>query len=472
MQNYIRAKAAHQFYRDVFTRELELGNTGNIPLRIIDSVIKEFNCDVLFVARELSLYDSGLPPDSDNALKQLLVTIAQANFIFDEKWGGYQKKLPNEYVSGIRDSLVGILKLNPNIEYLVIAIQILFRIGDVDSSVALINNNFSALKNSPAAFRILLMICIIEEDYELALPLVREMTSSQHLIGEDLMTLLMVVCAIYKLGGYPDSYINFSSLLDNKIFSAPDDNYDWIIRKNHQNKKTTIIIACDVKYYYEHTIPALYSIYETNKENFNVHVHVYNIDEETSADIKRKNEQLPELNISCTSESFSTPSGMIIQYTLRRFVFADYALNALDTPVLLLDADCLLRKDWLSSIHVEEFDLILTTTENAPFWENVSAGFVYLGGGSTSKDYINRVASFIHTNLVSNNNVWFLDQVALSAALDYVKDKSVVFRINSSFVCDISHTDYSFMWVVTTMKNVEGKYSSYKKYLIDKYTSN
>lgn len=148
MQNYIRAKAAHQFYRDVFTRELELGNTGNIPLSIIDSVIKEFNCDVLFVARELSLYDSGLPPDSDNALKQLLVTIAQANFIFDEKWG-LSEKLPDEYVSGIRNSLVGILKLNPNIEYLVIAIQILFRIGDVDSSVALINNNFSALKILP-----------------------------------------------------------------------------------------------------------------------------------------------------------------------------------------------------------------------------------------------------------------------------------------------------------------------------------
>ncbi|WP_258029994.1 hypothetical protein [Pectobacterium odoriferum] len=165
------------------------------------------------------------------------MTIAQANFIFDEKWGGYQKKLPDEYVSGIRNSLVGILKLNPNIEYLVIAIQILFRIGDVDSSVALINNNFFALKNSPAAFRILLMICIIEEDYELALPLVREMTSSQHLIGEDLMTLLMVVCAIYKLGGYPDSYINFSSILDDKVFSVPGDNYNWIIRKNHQNKK-------------------------------------------------------------------------------------------------------------------------------------------------------------------------------------------------------------------------------------------
>ncbi|UNE80286.1 hypothetical protein IMY97_22860 [Pectobacterium versatile] len=92
MQNYIRAKAAHQFYRDVFTRDLELGNTGNIPLGIIDSVIKEFNCDALFVARELSSYDSGLPPDSDNALKQLLVTISHANLNFDEKWGGYQKK--------------------------------------------------------------------------------------------------------------------------------------------------------------------------------------------------------------------------------------------------------------------------------------------------------------------------------------------------------------------------------------------
>ncbi|MEQ9892332.1 hypothetical protein [Pectobacterium aroidearum] len=114
--------------------------------------------------------------------------------------------------------------------------------------------------------------------------------------------------------------------------------------------------------------------------------------------------------------------------------------------------------------------MILTTTENAPFWENASAGFVYLGGGEESRTYIDRVSSFIYFNLVNNNHVWFLDQVALSAALDYVEDKNAVFRINSSFVCDISHTDYSFMWVVTTMKNIEGKYLSYKKYLIDKYT--
>lgn len=190
----------------------------------------------------MSLHDSGLPSDNDKALKQLLVTMAQANMAFDEKWSGYQKKLPDEYVIGIRNSLIDILKLNPNIEYLVIAIRILFRIGDVDSSVNLINNNFSSLKNSPAAFRILLMICIIEEDYELALPLIKEMTSNQYLIGEDLMTLLMVVCSIYKLGGYPDSFISFSSLLDNKIHSISNDGYDWIIRKNHQNKKQLFIL--------------------------------------------------------------------------------------------------------------------------------------------------------------------------------------------------------------------------------------
>ncbi|MBB1525592.1 hypothetical protein H4Q82_03655 [Pectobacterium carotovorum subsp. carotovorum] len=472
MQSYVRAKSMHQFYRDVFTRDIYLGDTGNIPLEIIDSVIKFFSCDALFISRELVLCDSGLSLDNDNALKQLLVTIAHANMALDEKWSGYQKKLPDDYVFSIRNSLMEILKLNPNIEYLIVAIQILFRIGDIESSVSLINNNFSSLKNSPAAFRILLMICVIEEDYELALPLIKEMTSNQHLIGEDFMVLLMVVCTIYKLGGYPDSYIDFSSLLDKDVCSISSDNYDWVISKNHQNKKTTILIACDIGYYYEHAIPALYSIYEKNRENFNVHFHVYNIDEEVSADINRKKEQFPELNLSCTSECFSNFSAMNVHYASRRFIFASYALDLLDTPLLILDADCLLRKDWLSSIHVQSFDLVLTTTESAPFWENVSAGFVYLGGGEASKNYINRVASFIHANLANNNSVWFLDQVALSASLDYVKNKDDVFRINSSFVCDISHTDYSFMWVVTTMKNVEGKYSSYKKYLIDKYTVN
>lgn len=49
MQSYAHAKAMHQFYRDIFTRDIELGETGDIPLRIIDSVVKEFNCDVFLL---------------------------------------------------------------------------------------------------------------------------------------------------------------------------------------------------------------------------------------------------------------------------------------------------------------------------------------------------------------------------------------------------------------------------------------
>ncbi|MEI7340867.1 hypothetical protein WCT87_05205 [Pectobacterium brasiliense] len=286
MTEYKYAKSMSQFYRDVFSRELELGDVGNLPQEFVAAII-EGNTDTLLINKKLFDYDSGLEASHDTALKQLLLTISLANIAFDGKFEGRNVRLPVDYIANIRNSLMEIINLRPCVEYLVVAIQLLFRIGDIEAAVTLINNNFSVLSDTPAAFRILLMICMIEEDYSLALPLVQEMTTKQHLIGDHWFTLLMVTCAIYKLGGHPDSYIDFRPLLKANEFPS-DDNYKWLIKQEESNGKVTVIISCDVKYYYEHAIFALYSIYETNKDNFNVHFHVYNIDDVTYSDVLKK----------------------------------------------------------------------------------------------------------------------------------------------------------------------------------------
>ncbi|MDY4373213.1 hypothetical protein [Pectobacterium carotovorum] len=468
MTEYKYAKSMPQFYRDVFSRELDLGDIGRLPQEFVAAII-EGNTDTLLINKKIYGYDSGLETSHDEALKQLLLTISLANIALDGKFEGKNVRLPVDYIANIRNSLVEIINLKPCVEYLVVAIQLLFRIGDVEAAVTLINNNFSVLSDSPAAFRILLMICMIEEDYDLALPLVQEMTTKQHLIGEHWFTLLMVTCAIYKLGGHPDSYIDFRPLLKGNEFPS-DDNYKWLIKQEENNGKITVIISCDVKYYYEHAISALYSIYETNKDNFNVHFHVYNIDDATYNDVLKKKSSFSELNISCTTEYFSGMKGMNVHYASRRFVFARHALSVLNSPILILDADCLFRKNFSDTIKQwQSTDLVLTESESAPFWEKALGGFVYLGGGLTSKTFIDKTASFIHSNLLSDNSVWFLDQVALSAAIDAVGMPGDISRIDSASVYDVSHVSHSLIWMVTTVKNAEGKYSNYKKQLIEKY---
>ncbi|WP_233967183.1 hypothetical protein [Pectobacterium polaris] len=97
------------------------------------------------------------------------------------------------------------------------------------------------------------MICMIEEDYELTLPLVKEMTINQKFIDDHWFALLIVTCAIYKLGGHPDSYIYFRPLLKDNDFPS-DDDYKWLIKQEGNNGKVTVIISCDIRYYYVHAI--------------------------------------------------------------------------------------------------------------------------------------------------------------------------------------------------------------------------
>ncbi|MEQ9902914.1 MULTISPECIES: hypothetical protein [Pectobacterium] len=469
MFEYNHTKSMHQFYRDIFSRDLELGNIGNFPKEFIASIVAG-SLDTLSIYKTILTYDSGLENNHDIALKQLLLTISLANLALDEKFEGKKVKLPDEYINNIRSSLVEIIKLWPSVEYLVVAIQLLFRVGDVEPVVELINNNFSVLADSPAAFRILLIICMIEENFDMALPLIKEMTSNQKLVGEHWLVLLMVTCAIYKLGGYPDSYIDFRPLLNEDDY-FPIEEYLWLIDKDCKNEKVNVVVSCDEKYYFQHAVYALYSIYETNKSNFNVHFHIYNITDDVLVDIKKNKKKFPELNISCTAESVPMVSGVNVHFASRRFLFSHYALSVWDGPVLIIDADCLMRKDLSSVISPEKpCDLILTETKSAPFWEKALAGFVYLDGGEVSKQFISKVASFISVNLVNGNNVWFLDQVALSASLDAVKISPLVCRVDSDIVCDTDHNDHSFMWVVTTVKSSEGKYFTYKRQLADKYS--
>ncbi|MBA0212549.1 hypothetical protein [Pectobacterium brasiliense] len=470
MSEYKNSKLMHQFYRDVFSREIDLGDIGEFPHHFVTAIIRG-NTNILFINKEIYGYDSGLEKNHDAALKQLLLTISLANIAFDEKFKGKRVRLPDDYITNIRNSLMEVVSLKPCVEYLVVAIQLLFRIGDIEKVIELINNNFSMLSDSPPVFRILLMICMIEEDYEPALPLVKEMTTNQKLIGDHWFALLIVTCAIYKLGGYPDSYIDFRSLLKGNVFPS-DENYQWLIKKKTNDTKVTIIISCDIKYYYEHAIPALYSIYETNKDNFNVHFHVYNINDSTYEDVVKRKNSFPELNISCTTEYFPEMKGMKVHYASRRFTFARHALSILKSPVLVLDADCLFRKNFSETLKQwHSSDLVLTENESAPFWEKALGGFVYLGGGLTSKVFIDKVASFIHSNLLNDNSVWFLDQVALSAAIDAIGMPSDISRIDSAIVCDANHVGYSLLWVVTTVKNANGKYSDYKEMLVEKYSS-
>ncbi|PXW47940.1 hypothetical protein DFO54_10224 [Erwinia sp. AG740] len=469
MADYTQVKSTHQYYRDVFSRELMIGSIGDLPKKIVLDVIVNRSSDLYTLNKNLAASQSNLPEAQDRALKLLLNAIALSNLSLDEKWDGQQVRMPTEYINSVISYLSDVLELAPNIEYLVASIQLLFRIGAVEQAIGLIENNLDTLQDVPVIFKILLLTCILEEDYEYAFLLVKKMTANSYLIGEDPLALLMVVSTIFKNGGYPDSYIDFSSLIS-KTEDINYDHYQWLLRRELDNDKPTVLIACDIKYYHQHAAYLIYSLYETNREKFNVHLHVYNIDDATAEDIKTKHAQFPELNISCTSEFIADVMGINVHYACRRFVAANYLLPIMKGPLIVVDADCLMRNDWQFVGHrIGSADIALTKSESAPFWEKAIAGFVYLNGGEESRRFVKKVALFIWNNLMKNNAVWFLDQVALSAVLDGIGKSTHISRIDASFVCDVNHREGSFSWVVTTIKDAQNRYAEYKDYLSEKY---
>ncbi|MBP2848787.1 hypothetical protein [Dickeya oryzae] len=469
MSNYSSVKSAHQYYRDVFSLELKIGDIGELPKEIIYDVLFKKSCDVFSLNKKLEASRSNLPEKQDRALKFLLNAIALSNLALDDKWNGQQVKLPTEYTESIVGYLGGALDLEPNLEYLVVAIQMLFRVGAIEHAMALVENNLDMLQDVPVIFKILLLTCILEENYEYAMLLAKKMTATSYMIGEDPLTLLMIVTTIFKNGGYPDSFIDFNSLISKKE-EITYDHYQWLMNRRVDNDKPTVLIACDVKYYHQHAAYLICSLYETNRKNLNVHLHIYDIDDATIEDINSKCALFPELNISCTSEPIGRVLGMNVHYACRRFTAANYLLSIFKGPLLIVDADSLIKNSWQSvEALLSSADIALTKSVGAPFWEKAIAGFVYLSGSEQSRRFIKKVALFIWDNLMKDNVAWFLDQVALSAVLDCVDASTHIARIDTSFAFDVNHKEGAFIWAVTTIKGGDSPYSTYKNYLSEKY---
>lgn len=471
MSQFSRSRGMHQFYRDVFTRVIYLPETDALPAHIVAEIMTFKSADIAHLEPMIREAQTELDADKEQALKNMLCALTMANLALDGKQEGRKFVYPAELSERVTQNIVEALKLDDNLNYLVAAIQILFRINEISSALFLISNNLSLVSESAAVLKILLLICLMEEDYNQAQVVIQALTADSTLIGEDEMTLLMIVCGICKLGGLPETFIDFRPLAD--ASRTPDyARYTWLIEKTHR-EKTTVLVACDKRYYFEHALALIYSVYETNRDTLDVHLHIYNCDDELQQHVQNLARALPELHISLTSEVVESQPGLNVHYACRRFIFLRHALDAFETPVLALDADCLVRRRW-EEVHSEVGNarFILTRNDNSPLWEQVLGGFVYAEADPVTLRYFDIVARFIDENLRAQNVRWFLDQVALSFALDYLPpvEQLAVGRVPSSHLIELDNGyEHAFSWVVTTVKNAGGEYRNYKQQLQQRY---
>ncbi|WP_146379204.1 hypothetical protein [Cronobacter turicensis] len=472
MNQFAQCRAMHQYYRDIFTRNIYLPEADVMPSHLVAEVLHFWSTD--YAAMAPAIMAAPTPPDLDEAkalaIKHLLCAATLANQAFDSKKQGHQVAAVEGFSEQVTAHVVEALQRDDSVNFVVVAIQLLFRVGEIDGAVFLISNHLSNLSNSAPVLKILLLICLMEEDYNQAQVVIQALTADSSLIEEESLVLLMIVCGIYKLGGCPDSFIDFRPLTE--ALPLPDyRRYTWHIPKAATGK-TTVLVSCDPRYFFDHAQALVASVYETNGTALDVHLHIYNCDARCEARVRELQAAFPGLNLSLSSEVIAPVRGINVHFASRRFVFLRYALEQFDAPVILLDADCLVRQPW-ADVHMglDDADLILTCSNGAPLWERVLGGFIYARPTEANFRYLDIVARFIDRNLAAENNEWFLDQVALSFALDTLPavEQMQIRREEAARLISINHTADAFSWVVTTSKEGVGAYNDYKTSLMAKY---
>lgn len=472
MNQFAQCRAMHQYYRDIFTRNIYLPEADVMPSHLVAEVLHFWSTD--YAAMEPAIMAAPTPPDLNEgkalAIKHLLCAATLANQAFDSKKQGHQVAAVDGLSEQVTAHVVEALQRDDSVNFVVVAIQLLFRVGEIDGAVFLISNHLSNLSTSAPVLKILLLICLMEEDYNQAQVVIQALTADSALIEEESLVLLMIVCGIYKLGGCPDSFIDFRPLTE--PLPLPDySRYTWHIPKAATGN-TTVLVSCDPKYFFNHAQALVASVYETNGTALDVHLHIYNCDARCEARVHEMQAAFPGLNLSLSSETIAPVRGINVHFASRRFVFLRHALEQFDAPVILLDADCLVRQPW-ADVHagLNDADLILTCSNGAPLWERVLGGFIYARPTEANFRYLDIVARFIDRNLAAENNEWFLDQVALSFALDTLPavEQMRIRREEAARLISINHTADAFSWVVTTSKEGIGTYNDYKTSLMAKY---
>ncbi|WP_336818043.1 hypothetical protein [Cedecea sp. MMO-103] len=472
MNSFSRTRAMHQYYRDLFTRAIHLPEADALPAWLVTEVLNFANPDFAALDDKLNQAQTGLNLEQDRALKLMMGAIILSNVALCGPSGEKSQAVDAENVEKITQCIVEALKLDGNKNYLVAAVQILFRINEINSAVFLISNNLSELSESPVALKILLLICLMEEDFNQAYVIIQQLTENMALIGEDPMALLMVVTAIYKLGGRPDSFIDFSPL-DVPDWQPDAGRYSWLIEPVNNNK-TTVLVACDGAGFTAHGLPLLLSLFDTNRDELNVHFHIYNCDAGLAQQITGLRNAMPELAISLSSEAVTPGTAANVHYASRRLVFLSHALEKMTTPVLLLEANSLVRKSWAGMEgQLDVKDLLLTWDETAPFWASILAACLYCEGGELSTKYLAAVARFIDRNLQRNNAERFLDQVALAAVENELSalDKMAIGRAQPHTLVDAAHGEDAFSWILAHSGVESEDYRRYKASLLEKYSA-
>lgn len=305
---------------------------------------------------------------------------------------------------------------------------------------------------------------------------------SDHSIGD-----LCLFAAQHALGKETGPLFQLDPSLCDKNFSFfyQDHGEKFLSYLPPVNKKTykhsvtspyILFLACDSKYFYEHTIPLLGSLATLNQP-IQVHLHLFNPTKQLWKDLKEILPKVSPVSVQTSFEMVNTTYYGIhpgIYYSAVRFCRFYEVLQENIVPVLMIDVDSLVRHDLsqLPGLLDSTKEIGLCYLENEPLWNQMAAGIFYAKPTPMSKTFLSFLTCFIISNIQKGTARWFLDQVGLAFSWkQWGPQLSPQFLDHKTFLSTIGDVNALLWTVVNQQKLEDSPYNLLKAHIIEKLGS-
>lgn len=471
-QKIEKLRALHQFYRDSLSKPAVLSAMPNFPPDLLKWAAEPANTDIPQLAEVLyELPPSGVKPEHELAMRLMLFTLVQANLASDYNNHYPEHNLPENVVASIKRGLSRVLELHPANEYVVVCVQLLYRIKEVEEVINLLESYPDVFANYPDVQAMYGFIHTMLGNYAEGLRHLEPLARLAPAARPPLVDLSLMTCQHF-LGMQPEVPLSFGSLArDSAELPGQLDKLAKLemVQPLASTPRPVVFVACDPAYFYDHARHLAFSIHATNVGKLDLHVHLYSPTPDVFVEIARLRKLLPGLSIGVSAEYGQPPTrNPVSYYATARFVRAWQVMNHYQCALCMTDADALFNGDWdaFSAKLPAGTEMVLARSGNSPFWERILAGFLYLRPTPTSTQFLGRVAQFILHNLELGKVIWFTDQIALSACDDlYTAKDPAVHHIDYEVVIDTRHTPDTLCWMVTTKKTGHPMYDQVRRRL-------
>jgi FkbM family methyltransferase len=208
---------------------------------------------------------------------------------------------------------------------------------------------------------------------------------SEHPLGRDLpLVARSLMTCRYLMGEVPTSPVTFETLaqpLDDLAAQigrlAP---LEMVHPLELPLSCPVVFAACNDRYFYQHALTLAASLHATNVGKLALHLHLYSPNQGILDEGKRLRTRFPGVSIGVSLERGDCPLSHPPSYfAMARFVRAHQVFSLYQSALCIVDVDALFNKPWEHVL--AQFDagteIALACPAAAPFWEEVTAPFVY-----------------------------------------------------------------------------------------------